>query len=68
QLDKPADNNDYSYLNFNVIGNRIIYRGTKITIGPIAESLADDYSNTKFYMEKGHIIPGQILPSDKISY
>lgn len=68
EREKAAESDDYSYLNFNVIGNRTVYRGTKITIGAITENLTSDYSNTKFYIDKGHITPGQILPSDKISY
>lgn len=66
--EKTSESNDYSYLNFNVIGNRTVYRGTKITIGTITENVSNDYSNTKFYIDKGHIVPGQILPSDKITY
>lgn len=66
--EKDLKSDDYSYLNFNVIGIKTIYRGTKLTFGPITENLTNDYSNTKFYIDKGHIVPGQILPSDKISY
>lgn len=57
-----------STADYNVVGLKIIYSGTKITIGGFVMPLVNDYSNTKFYIEKGQIVSGPILPSDRMSY
>lgn len=59
----PASTADY-----NVIGLKIVYSGTKITIGGFVMSVANDYSSMKFYVEKGQVVAGPILPSDRMSY
>ena len=54
-----------SVADFNVIGLKIIFAGTKITIGNCSITLNSNYNNTKFYIEKGQVISGPLLPSDE---
>lgn len=71
QKDSEREKNntdDPSFLDFNIIGNKIIYVGTKMEIGSFTLSLANDYSNTKFYADKEQIVGVPVLPSDKITY
>ena len=53
-------------IDFNVIGQSIIYPGTKLTIGPYTLNIQSEYSNTKFYANQEQIVSGPVLPSDAI--
>ncbi len=53
-----------SAANFSVTGTRIVYAGARIMIGECRLALESDYSNTKFYIRKGHIAAEPALPSD----
>jgi uncharacterized protein (DUF342 family) len=55
-----------SLVDYKIIGTRIIYSGTKITIGPHIMNLNDDYSNSKFYAVSQNIVIAPILSSDTL--
>lgn len=57
-----------STIDFNVVGVKTIYAGTKISIGSYSRNLSNDYSNMKFYLEKDDIVFGPALPSDEKDY
>ena len=57
--ESPAD--------YNIIGLKVIYAGTRLLIGNFTMDLTNDYSNTKFYAGKDQIVQGPVLPSDQDS-
>ena len=59
---------EVSIIDFNIIGIRTIYAGTKISIGIYSKYLSSDYSNMKFYVQGDDIISGPVLPSDEKDY
>lgn len=57
-----------STVDFNIIGLKAVYSGTKITIGSYTMLLANDYNNTKFYVQQDQIVSGPVLPSDRMDF
>lgn len=57
-----------SPVDFSVIGVRILYGGTRITVGTCSVSLKQDCSSAKFYLGKDELESGPLLPSDRMEY
>lgn len=67
QIERIRQTPQDSTVDYSIVGIKIVYTGTKIMIGSYAMPLANDYSNSKFYIEKGQITAGPVLPSDRLS-
>lgn len=68
RLEELETEPEASTIDFNVIGIRTIYAGTKINIGIYNKYLSSDYSNMKFYVQGDDIVSGPVLPSDEKDY
>lgn len=55
-----------SALDFKIAALHVAYAGTKMTIGSYTETLSTDYSATKFYADKEHIVSSPVQPDDRI--
>lgn len=51
-------------IDYNIVGQGIIYPGTKMVIGPHTINIQSEYSNMKFYADQERIVFGPVLPSD----
>ncbi|MVB09757.1 Flagellar Assembly Protein A [Caprobacter fermentans] len=61
-----ADQNGLSALDFKITALKVIYTGTKMTIGSFVENLSSDYNATKFYADHEHIVSSPIQPVDRV--
>ena len=68
RMEELKETPEESTIDFNIIGVKVIYAGTKISIGSYSKNLSSDYSNSKFYFEKDDIVSGPVLPSDEKDY
>ena len=68
KISEIKDATAVSAADFNVIGLKVIYAGTKITIGTESMNLSSNYNNMKFYVEDGKITSGPPLPSDEKNF
>jgi uncharacterized protein (DUF342 family) len=53
-----------TFADYKIIGLKIIYPGTRITIANYYFNIENEYNNTKFYADTEHIVFAPILPSD----
>jgi uncharacterized protein (DUF342 family) len=53
-----------TFADYKIIGIKIIYPGTRITIANYNFNIDNEYNNTKFYADTEHIVFAPILPSD----
>jgi len=60
-----ADQSGLGILDFKIVAQHIACAGTKMTIGSFTESLSTDYSATKFYASREHIVSSPIQPVDR---
>lgn len=51
---------------FKIVALRILYAGTKVTIGNFVETMSTDYNATKFYADREHIVSTPIQPVDRV--
>lgn len=61
-----ADQKGLSNLDFKISAMRIIYSGTRLTIGGFVETLSTDYNATKFYANHERIVSAAIQQIDRI--
>lgn len=60
-----ADQSGLAILDFKIVALRVAYAGTKVTIGSFTENLSSDYSATKFYADREHIVSSPVQPVDR---
>jgi len=63
---KELEEAQHTFADFQIIGVKIIYPGTKINIANYYFNIENEYSNTKFYADTEHIVFAPILPSDSM--
>lgn len=61
-----SEKDKQSSADFNVIGVKTIFAGTKLKIGNFVQILSENFTNIKFYSDRGSIVNGPVLPSDRI--
>jgi uncharacterized protein (DUF342 family) len=61
-----SEKDKQSSSDFNIIGVKTIFAGTKLKIGSFVQILSENYNNIKFYSDRGSIVNGPVLPSDRI--
>ncbi|HEX3037501.1 MAG TPA: FapA family protein [Oscillospiraceae bacterium] len=53
-----------SFADYKIVGLKVIYPGTRISIANYYFNIENEYNNSKFYADTEHIVFAPILPSD----
>jgi uncharacterized protein len=61
-----SEKHKQSFVDFNIIGVKTVFAGTKLKIGSFVQILSENFNNIKFYSDRGSILNGPVLPSDRI--
>lgn len=61
-----SEKNKQSFSDYCIIGLKTVYAGTKLKIGNFVQILSENFVNTKFFSDRGSIVNGPVLPSDRI--
>lgn len=61
-----SEKNKQSFSDYCILGLKTVYAGTKLKIGNFVQILSENFVNTKFYSDRGSIVNGPVLPSDRI--
>lgn len=61
-----SEKSKQSFSDYCIIGLKTVYAGTKLKIGSFVQILSENFVNIKFYSDRGSIVNGPVLPSDRI--